>query len=130
MTLPPIQGRITFERLIFRYRPDTPDVLSGIDLDIQPGEVIGIVGRSGSGKSTLTKLVQRMYVPERGRVLVDSHDLSLADPAWLRRQIGVVLQENFLFNRSVRENIAMADPESPGTRHPRSDISRCPYLHF
>ncbi len=113
MTLPPIQGRITFERLIFRYRPDTPDVLSGIDLDIQPGEVIGIVGRSGSGKSTLTKLVQRMYVPERGRVLVDSHDLSLADPAWLRRQIGVVLQENFLFNRSVRENIAMADPGIP-----------------
>ncbi len=113
MTLPPIRGRITFERLIFRYRPDTPEVLAGIDLDIQLGEVISIAGRSGSGKSTLTKLVQRMYVPERGRLLVDGHDLALADPAWLRRQIGVVLQENFLFNRSVRENIAMADPGLP-----------------
>jgi subfamily B ATP-binding cassette protein HlyB/CyaB len=74
------------------------------------GEVIGIVGRSGSGKSTLTKLVQRLYVPERGRVLVDGVDLALADAAQLRRQIGVVLQENLLFNRSIRENIALADP--------------------
>jgi subfamily B ATP-binding cassette protein HlyB/CyaB len=85
-------------------------VLDRIDLDIAPGEIIGIVGRSGSGKSTLTKLVQRLYVPERGRVLIDGHDLALADPAWLRRQLGVVLQENFLFNRSIRENIALADP--------------------
>jgi subfamily B ATP-binding cassette protein HlyB/CyaB len=113
MALPPIRGRIGFERVTFRYRPETPEVLSGIDLDIQPGEVIGIVGRSGSGKSTLTKLVQRLYVPERGRVLIDGHDLALADPAWLRRQLGVVLQENFLFNRSVRENIALSDPGLP-----------------
>jgi len=97
----------------FRYRPETAEVPSGIDLDIAPGEIIGIVGRSGSGKSTLTKLVQRLYVPERGRVLVDGHDLALADPAWLRRQIGVVLQENFLFHRSVRENIALSDPGLP-----------------
>ncbi len=113
MTLPPIQGRITFDQVTFRYRPETAEVLGGIDLDIAPGEVIGIVGRSGSGKSTLTKLVQRLYVPERGRVLVDGHDLALADPAWLRRQLGVVLQENFLFHRSVRENIALADPGLP-----------------
>jgi len=113
MALPPIQGRVTFERVSFRYRPDAAPVLNDIDLDIQPGEVIGIVGRSGSGKSTLTKLVQRLYTPERGRVLVDGHDLALADPAWLRRQLGVVLQENFLFNRSVRENIALADPGAP-----------------
>ncbi len=110
MALPPIQGRVSFEQIAFRYRPDAAAVLSDIDLDIQPGEVIGIVGRSGSGKSTLTKLVQRLYTPERGRVLIDGHDLALADPAWLRRQIGVVLQENFLFNRSVRENIALSDP--------------------
>ena len=110
MTLPAIQGRVTFEGVGFRYRPDTAEVLAGIDLDIAPGEVIGIVGRSGSGKSTLTKLVQRLYVPERGRVLIDGHDLALADPAWLRRQLGVVLQENFLFNRSIRENIALGDP--------------------
>jgi ATP-binding cassette, subfamily B, bacterial HlyB/CyaB len=113
MTLPPIQGRVTFDKVTFRYRPDTAEVLNGIDLDVTAGEVIGIVGRSGSGKSTLTKLVQRLYVPERGRVLVDGHDLALADPAWLRRQLGVVLQENFLFNRSVRENIALADPGLP-----------------
>jgi subfamily B ATP-binding cassette protein HlyB/CyaB len=110
LALPAIKGRVTFENIGFRYRPDTAEVLSSIDLDIRPGEVIGIVGRSGSGKSTLTKLVQRLYVPERGRVLVDGHDLALADPDWLRRQLGVVLQENFLFNRSVRENIALADP--------------------
>ena len=110
MALPPIEGRVTFERVTFRYRADTAEVLSSIDLDIAAGEVLGIVGRSGSGKSTLTKLVQRLYVPERGRVLVDGHDLALADPAWLRRQLGVVLQENFLFNRSVRANIALADP--------------------
>lgn len=113
MALPPIQGRVTFDQVTFRYRPDAAEVLSGIQLDIKPGEVIGIVGRSGSGKSTLTKLVQRLYVPERGRVLVDGHDLALADPAWLRRQLGVVLQENFLFNRSVRENIALSDPGMP-----------------
>ncbi len=113
MTLPPIQGRVTFDNVGFRYRPDTAEVLSGINLDIKAGEVIGIVGRSGSGKSTLTKLVQRLYTPERGRVLVDGNDLALADPAWLRRQLGVVLQENFLFNRSIRENIALSDPGMP-----------------
>ena len=110
MALPAIKGRVSFEHVTFRYRPDTAEVLAGIDLDIAAGEVIGIVGPSGSGKSTLTKLVQRLYVPERGRVLIDGHDLALADPAWLRRQLGVVLQENFLFNRSVRENIALSDP--------------------
>jgi subfamily B ATP-binding cassette protein HlyB/CyaB len=113
MALPDIKGRVTFERVTFRYRPDAPEVLDRIDLDINAGEVIGIVGRSGSGKSTLTKLVQRLYVPERGRVLIDGHDLALADPAWLRRQLGVVLQENFLFNRSIRENIALSDPGLP-----------------
>jgi subfamily B ATP-binding cassette protein HlyB/CyaB len=116
MALPPIRGRVTFDQVGFRYRPDTAEILSGIQLDIQPGEVIGIVGRSGSGKSTLTKLIQRLYVPERGRVLVDGTDLALADPAWLRRQLGVVLQENFLFNRSVRENIALTDPGMPMER--------------
>ncbi|WP_272932564.1 type I secretion system permease/ATPase [Xanthomonas translucens] len=110
LALPPIRGQVTFERVTFRYRPDAPEVLNSIELDVSPGEVIGIVGRSGSGKSTLTKLVQRLYTPERGRVLIDGQDLALADPAWLRRQLGVVLQENFLFNRSVRENIALSDP--------------------
>jgi subfamily B ATP-binding cassette protein HlyB/CyaB len=72
--------------------------------------VVGIVGRSGSGKSTLTKLLQRLYLPEQGRITIDGHDLALCDPAWLRRQVGVVLQENLLFNRSIRDNIALTDP--------------------
>jgi subfamily B ATP-binding cassette protein HlyB/CyaB len=77
---------------------------------VPAGQVVGIVGPSGSGKSTLAKLVQRLYVPESGRVLVDGVDLAMVDTMWLRRQLGVVLQENILFNRSVRDNIALADP--------------------
>lgn len=112
-TLPKLEGKVSFDHISFRYRQDGPQILDNISLDVKPGEVIGIVGRSGSGKSTLTKLVQRMYVPESGRVLVDGIDLAMVDTAWLRRNIGVVLQENFLFNRSVRENIALANPGLP-----------------
>ncbi len=108
--LPPIRGRVTFDHVTFRYRPDAPEILHDLGFEVEPGQVVGIVGSSGSGKSTLTKLVQRLYVPERGRVLVDGVDLTMVDPAWLRRQIGVVLQENVLFNRTIRENIALADP--------------------
>jgi subfamily B ATP-binding cassette protein HlyB/CyaB len=97
----------------FRYRVDGAEVLRNISLEVAPGKVIGIVGRSGSGKSTIAKLIQRLYVPERGRVLVDGVDLAQVDPAWLRSQVGVVLQENFLFNRSVRDNIALSDPGIP-----------------
>lgn len=111
--LPPVKGRITLDQVVFRYRPEAAPVLQSVSLDIRPGEIIGIVGRSGSGKSTLTKLVQRLYVPEQGRLLVDGIDISLIDAAQLRRQVGVVLQDNFLFNRSVRENIAIADPAAP-----------------
>lgn len=112
-TLPPIKGRIEFDQVHFRYRPDGSEILRGINLTVEAGEVIGVVGRSGSGKSTLTRLLQRMYVPERGRVLVDGMDLALADVSSLRRQIGVVLQDNMLFNRSIRENIALVDPGAP-----------------
>lgn len=112
-SLPPLQGRIEFDQVQFRYRPDGAEVLRGVSLLIAPGEVIGIVGRSGSGKSTLTRLLQRLFTPERGRVLVDGMDLALADVSSLRRQIGVVLQDNMLFHRSIRENIALADPGQP-----------------
>lgn len=111
--LPRVQGRITLDAVHFRYRPEATPVLRGLSLDVRPGEVLGIVGRSGSGKSTLTKLVQRLYVPEQGKVLVDGIDIGLIDAAQLRKQVGVVLQENLLFNRSVRENIAIADPAAP-----------------
>lgn len=112
-SLPAIRGEIEFDKVRFRYRPDAPEALRGVGLTVGAGEMLGIVGPSGSGKSTLTKLIQRLYVPEQGRVLVDGVDLALVDPAWLRRQIGVVLQENILFNRTVRENIALADPTRP-----------------
>ncbi len=111
--LPPLKGRITLDQVTFRYRPEAAPVLAGVSLDVRPGEVIGIVGRSGSGKSTLAKLVQRLYTPEGGRLLVDGIDISLIDAAQLRRQVGVVLQDNLLFNRSVRENIAVTDPAAP-----------------
>ena len=108
--LPTIQGAVVFENLTFRYRPDTPEVIKGLNLHIAAGQVIGIVGRSGSGKSTLTKLVQRLYLPERGRVLIDGQDLAITDSASLRQQIGVVLQDNVLFSRSIRDNIAIHNP--------------------
>lgn len=111
-----IQGDVTFEGVAFRYRPDKPEVLHGVTLAIRAGQTVGIVGPSGSGKSTLTKLVQRLYVPSAGRVVIDGVDLAMVDTHWLRTQIGVVLQENLLFNRSVRENIAMADPAMPMER--------------
>ncbi|GAB5457601.1 MAG: type I secretion system permease/ATPase [Henriciella sp.] len=109
-SLPRLDGHIEFDEVVFRYRPGAREVLRRVTLEIAPGEVVGIVGPSGSGKSTLAKLVQRLYVPESGRILIDGVDLALIDPAWLRRQIGVVLQENILFNRTVRDNIAIADP--------------------
>ena len=109
-TMPQIKGFISFEDVIFRYKNDGPEVLRRVSLTVKAGEIIGIVGPSGSGKSTLTKLVQRLYLPESGRVLVDGTDLAMIDTSWLRRQIGVVLQENVLFNRTVRDNIALSDP--------------------
>ena len=114
--LPAIRGHISFDHVTFRYRIDGPEVLHDVSFDVAAGQTVGIVGPSGSGKSTFAKLVQRLYVPESGRVLIDGMDLAMVDPAWLRRQIGVVLQENVLFNRSVRENIALADPALPMER--------------
>jgi subfamily B ATP-binding cassette protein HlyB/CyaB len=108
--LPAIRGDVAFEHVTFRYRLDGPEVLHDVTVDIPSGQIVGIVGPSGSGKSTLAKLVQRLYVPESGRVLVDGADLAMVDTSWLRRQTGVVLQESVLFNRSVRDNIALADP--------------------
>jgi ATP-binding cassette, subfamily B, bacterial HlyB/CyaB len=112
-TLPPAKGAIKFENIDFRYSADGQEILKGITLDIPEGQVLGIVGPSGSGKSTLTKLVQRLYRPERGQILIDGIDIGQVDTAWLRRQIGVVLQENLLFNRTIHENIALSNPGLP-----------------
>jgi ATP-binding cassette, subfamily B, bacterial HlyB/CyaB len=111
--IPKVMGAIEFDQVSFRYRPDAPDVIRQVSLKVAPGEVIGIVGRSGSGKSTLTKLVQRLYVPDRGRVMVDGQDIAIIDTTSLRHQIGVVLQENTLFTRSIRDNIALSNPALP-----------------
>ncbi len=109
-SLPVPQGEIQLRNVSFRYRPELPEALSKVSLHVAPGEVVGIVGPSGSGKSTLTKLVQRFHGPTSGDILLDGIDIAQVDPTWLRRQLGVVLQENFLFNQTVHDNIALANP--------------------
>lgn len=111
--IPRLNGSIEFDQVSFRYRPDAPDVIRSVNIKIEPGQVVGIVGRSGSGKSTLTRLVQRLYAPDQGRVLIDGQDISIIDTTSLRHQLGVVLQENLLFNGSIRNNIALSNPALP-----------------
>lgn len=113
MALPAPKGAIDLKSVTFSYRPGAPEVLKRVSLSIRAGEVIGIVGPSGSGKSTLTKLMQRLYSPGEGQVLLDGMDIAQVDPSWLRSNIGVVLQENLLFHRSIHENIALSDPAMP-----------------
>ena len=111
-TLPSLRGEVFFDNVNFRYKADSKNVLTDIRIRIPAGKKIGIVGRSGSGKSTLTKLIQRLYVPDGGRVLIDGVDIAQVEAAWLRRQIGVVLQESFLFGGTIKENIAIAKPNA------------------
>ncbi len=105
--LPKFEGSITFENLRFRYRPDYPEVIRDLSFCIEKGTVIGIVGRSGSGKSTISKLLQRLYIPEAGKITVDGFDISMLDPVEYRKQIGVVLQDSFMFNGTIAENISI-----------------------
>lgn len=105
-----LMGNIVFDKVSFRYRPDASEVIKNMSFRIPANKVIGVVGRSGSGKSTISKLIQRLYIPETGKIMIDGVDLALADPVWLRRQIGVVLQESFLFHASIRDNIALQNP--------------------
>ena len=109
-SMPEIKGDVEFKDITFRYVPNGPEILKKMSFKVKAGQKIGFVGPSGSGKSTVTKLIQRLYIPESGKVLIDGIDISTVDTAWLRRQIGVVLQENYLFNKSVRENIALTNP--------------------
>jgi len=112
ITLPSIQGGIKIDHLSFKYLTDSPYVINNITLDIKPSTSVGIVGRSGSGKSTITKLIQRLYIPNEGTIYVDDIDVRHMNPVWLRYNIGVVLQENYLFSGTIRENIALPKPES------------------
>ena len=104
------KGHIEFRDVSFRYDPDGPEIIHDLTLEIEPGEVIGIVGSSGSGKTTMVKLLQRLYVPTRGRILIDGMDINLMDAAMLRKAVGVVPQDAAMFNRSVRDNIAIGNP--------------------
>jgi ATP-binding cassette subfamily B protein len=110
LVLPPLQGQVVFDQIFFRYHPNQEPVLRGISFTVEPGMLVGVVGRSGSGKSTLSKLIQRLYPAESGRILVDGFDIKSADLVSLRQQIGVVLQEDFMFNGTIFDNISLGNP--------------------
>lgn len=105
VSLPPIQGEVEFDHVDFEYPDDPTPVLTNIDLHIQPGETVAFVGKTGAGKTTMVKLLARFHDPTRGRVLVDGYDLRTVTQASLRSQMGIVLQDPFLFSGTVRENI-------------------------
>jgi len=109
--LPPIQGDIDFEAVTFGYTPDVP-VISDVELRVRAGETVAFVGPTGAGKSTMAKLVTRFYDPTAGRILIDGRDLRDVTVGSLRRQLGVVPQEPFLFAGTVRDNIAFARPDA------------------
>src|SRR5262249_17531143 len=111
--LPALQGHVKIENLSFRYSPEDKDVLTGINLEVLPGQTVAIVGRSGSGKTTLAMLLQRFYRPTEGKILVDGFDLATADLKSYRTQVGVVAQGSTIFSGTIRENITLADPEAP-----------------
>ncbi len=109
--MPPIEGEIRLDGVDFAYHPDAP-VLTGVDLTIAAGETVAFVGATGAGKSTIAKLVARFHDPTRGRVLIDGHDLRDVGLASLRRQLGLVPQEPFLFHGTVRDNVAYGRPDA------------------
>ncbi|MEW5819917.1 MAG: type I secretion system permease/ATPase [Cyanobacteriota bacterium] len=113
ITLPTVQGNIKADSLTFRYVSDSPNVVENVNFEINPGSSLGIIGRSGSGKSTITKLIQRLYIPQNGTVYLDGIDVRHLNPNWLRFNIGVVLQENYLFSGTIRENISLPKPDAP-----------------
>jgi subfamily B ATP-binding cassette protein HlyB/CyaB len=113
LSLSRLIGDVDFEDVSFNYRRDGREILRNLTLQVKAGELVGVVGSSGSGKSTLAKLLLRLYVPSRGRVLLDGADLSGINPILVRRQVAVVTQDVVLFSRSVRENIAMGQVDVP-----------------
>lgn len=113
ITLSKVEGKIIFDNLSFRYNIDSSLVLKNVNLEIASGQRVGFVGRSGSGKSTLTKLIQRLYYATEGTIYIDNIDVRNINPIWLRSNIGVVLQENYLFSGSIRDNIALPRPNMP-----------------
>ncbi len=113
ITLPQIHGSVKFDNLCFKYAPNLPYAINHFKYFVKPGMSVGIVGKSGSGKSTVTKLIQRLYLPNEGTIYIDGIDVRQINPTWLRYNIGVVLQENYLFAGSIRENISLPKPDAP-----------------
>ncbi|MBU0631662.1 type I secretion system permease/ATPase [bacterium] len=112
ITLAKIEGSVKFDSIGFSYSPDLPNVLNGISAEFKAGQSVGLVGRSGSGKSTITKLIQRLYVPNSGTIYIDDVDIRHMNPKWLRNNIGVVLQENYLFSGTIKDNISLSRPDA------------------
>lgn len=113
ITLSHVNGDIKVEHLSFRYNVEAPYVLNDINLDIKAGQKIGFVGRSGSGKSTIAKLIQRLYYATQGTIYIDGIDIRNINPVWLRTNIGIVLQENYLFSGTIKDNISLPRPNVP-----------------
>jgi HlyB family type I secretion system ABC transporter len=113
-TLPPLDGHIRFDRVTFRYHPDNEtNTLENLSFEVQPGQMVALVGRSGSGKTTISKLLLGFYPPTDGKILIDGYDSTSISLGSLRQQSGVVDQDTFLFGGTIRENIAIAYPEAP-----------------
>ncbi|OPY76709.1 MAG: Toxin RTX-I translocation ATP-binding protein [Syntrophorhabdus sp. PtaU1.Bin058] len=113
ITLPKLAGAVRFENVSFRYTPDSPDALQQVSFIVKPGMSVGLVGRSGSGKSTITKLIERLYILSEGAIYIDDVDIRHMNPVWLRYHIGVVLQDDYLFSGTIRENIMLPRPDAP-----------------
>lgn len=113
ITLPTITGNVKFDNISFKYNINTPYVINDFSLEIKSGMSVGLVGRSGSGKSTITKLIQRLYIANEGAIYIDGIDIKHMNPYWLRQNIGVVLQENYLFSGTIRDNISLPMQNAP-----------------
>lgn len=113
ITLPRIEGNVVFDNITFSYAPNMQNVINAISAEFKAGQSIGLVGRSGSGKSTITKLLQRLYIANGGTIYIDGVDIRHMNPKWLRNNIGVVLQENYLFSGTIQDNISLSRPDAP-----------------
>ena len=112
ITLPQLEGRVKFDHVTFRYFSSSDPVLKDVNIDIEPGQTVALLGATGSGKSTIINLLPRFYDPSEGSITIDGHDLKDVKLDSLRSQIGIVLQETTLFAGTIRENIAFGRPEA------------------